>query len=155
MKLSRNFTLAELTRSQLATRKGIDNTPSWLAIDELRRLCDQVLQPLRDCVKRPVTVTSGYRSPELCKALGSSRYSMHTVGAAADIHVSGLSPRAVAKLAQKLPNVMFGRILLEFPDDGWVHIESRHPFGATRDGPLMEAHRGRFGRTRYRVVDRF
>ena len=71
MQLSRNFSLQELTKSDTAIRKGIDNEPNADQIDKLKTLCEQILQPVRDHFGR-VKVTSGYRSPELCAAIGSS-----------------------------------------------------------------------------------
>ena len=71
MELSKNFTLREMTRSQTATRKGIDNNPSGTHEANLILLCQHILQPLRDYYGRPLRVTSGYRSPELCVAIGS------------------------------------------------------------------------------------
>ena len=77
MKLSANFSLAELIKSQTATRKGIDNTPSPGHQDNLKSLCTHVLQPVREHFGRVVTVSSGYRSPELCTAIGSKTTSQH------------------------------------------------------------------------------
>ena len=71
MQLSRNFSLQELTKSDTAIRKGIDNEPNADQVDKLKALCENILQPVRDQFGR-VKVTSGYRSPELCVAIGSS-----------------------------------------------------------------------------------
>ena len=72
MKLSNNFSLKELTASQTAERKGINNNPNEDQIEKLKLLCENVLQKIRDHYKRPVTISSGYRSPELCVKIGSS-----------------------------------------------------------------------------------
>ena len=71
MKLTENFSLLELTKSQTAERKGIDNTPSPEHQENLKKLCTNVLQPVRDYFSKVVTISSGYRSPELCTAIGS------------------------------------------------------------------------------------
>jgi zinc D-Ala-D-Ala carboxypeptidase len=71
MNLSQNFTLQELTKSDTAVRKGIDNNPNSDQITKLQLLCENILQPVRDHFG-PVVVTSGYRSPELSVAIGSS-----------------------------------------------------------------------------------
>ena len=63
MQLSKNFSLNEMTRSQTATRKGIDNSPSGTHQSNLVLLCQNILQPLRDYYGRPLRVSSGYRSP--------------------------------------------------------------------------------------------
>jgi zinc D-Ala-D-Ala carboxypeptidase len=84
MQLSKSFTLNELTKSQEATRLGIDNTPGEEQVKNLKILCEKILQPIRDFYGMPVSVSSGYRSPDLCKAIGSSSTSQHTRGEAAD-----------------------------------------------------------------------
>ena len=91
MQLSKNFSLEELTKSQTATRKGIDNTPSPEHQENLKRLCENVLQPVRDHFSRVVTITSGYRSPELCTAIGSKITSQHARGEAADFEIFGVT----------------------------------------------------------------
>ena len=80
MKLSNNFSLNEPIRSQTAERKGIDNTPSAEHQENLKSLCTNVLQPIRDHFGKVVTVSSGYRSPELCIAIGSKTTSQHAKG---------------------------------------------------------------------------
>ena len=84
MSLTKNFSLLELTKSQTAERKGIDNTPSAEHQDNLQSLCTAILQPIRDHFSRVVTISSGYRSPELCIAIGSKTTSQHAKGEAAD-----------------------------------------------------------------------
>ena len=90
MKLSRNFSLAELIKSDTAIRLGIDNNPNADQIEKLKALCENILQPVRDHFGR-VTVTSCYRSPELCVAIGSSLNSQHTRAEAADFECLGTS----------------------------------------------------------------
>ena len=77
MNLSRNFTLQELIKSDTAIRKGIDNNPNADQIEKLKLLCETILQPVRDHFGR-VKVTSGFRSPQLCTAIGSSVNSQHS-----------------------------------------------------------------------------
>ena len=91
MKLTANFSLIELTKSQTAERKGIDNTPSPTHRDNLKSLCTRILQPIRDHFSQVVTVSSGYRSEELCLAIGSKITSQHAKGQAADFEIYGLS----------------------------------------------------------------
>ena len=88
MNLSRNFSLQELIKSDTAIRKGIDNNPNADQIEKLKALCENILQPVRDHFGR-VKVTSGYRSPELCHAIGSSVNSQHAKAEAADFEVIG------------------------------------------------------------------
>ena len=91
MKLSNNFSLSELTKSQTAERKGIDNTPSTEHQENLKRLCESILQRIRDHFGQVVSVSSGYRSPELCVAIGSSTKRQHASGCAADFEIYGAS----------------------------------------------------------------
>lgn len=125
MKLSKNFSLSELTKSQSATRLGIDNTPTMTVIDNLQLLVDNVLQPLRDALDKPITVSSGYRSPDLNKAIGGSPTSDHTRGQAADIEVAGMSNKDLAEHIRD--TLKFTQLILEFPSRndpsaGWVHV---------------------------------
>ncbi len=96
MKLSENFSLQELTKSQTAERKGIDNTPSAEHQENLKSLCTSILQPVRDHFGRVVTISSGYRSPELCTAIGSKITSQHAKGEAADFEIFGVSNKELA-----------------------------------------------------------
>jgi hypothetical protein len=125
MNLSANFSLKELTKSDTATRLGIDNTPDDEAIDNLKTLCDMVLQPVREHFGKSVTVNSAYRSPESNAAVGGSKTSDHCKGMAADIEIAGV---ANADLAQYImDNLEYSQLILEFytqgiPDSGWVHV---------------------------------
>ena len=88
MKLSANFELFELTKSQVADRKGIPNNPSPDHIDNLKSLCINILQPIRSEFDRPVIISSGFRSAELCIAIGSKPTSQHSEGKAADLEIN-------------------------------------------------------------------
>lgn len=124
MKLSANFTLKELTKSDTAIRKGISNEPNTDEIEKLKLLCETILQPVRDKFG-PVTVTSGYRSPELCSAIGSSVNSQHTKAEAVDFEVEGVDNADVAYwIKDNIPN--WDQMILEFyilgqPNSGWIH----------------------------------
>ena len=125
MKLSANFNLAELIKSQTAERKGIPNNPSPGQIDNLRDLCMNVLQPIRSNFEKPVIISSGYRSAELCIAIGSVLTSQHTEGKAADIEVPGVDNKELAEWIRN--NLEYDQLILEFykegePDSGWVHV---------------------------------
>ena len=127
MKLSKNFSLQEMTKSQTALRKGIDNTPTPDKIEPLTLLCERVLQPVRDHFDRPVTITSGYRSPELCVAIGSKVTSQHTKGQAADFEVPGVSNMEVAQWVAD--NCEFDQLILECytgGNTGWIHCSYVH-----------------------------
>ncbi len=124
MKLSENFSLVELTKSQTAERKGIDNTPSPEHQENLKLLCTHVLQPVRDRFERVVSVSSGYRSPELCTAIGSKITSQHAKGQAADFEIYGLSNKELADYINE--NLDYDQLILEYwkkedPNSGWIH----------------------------------
>lgn len=123
MNLSKNFSLSELTKSETAIRKDIDNTPSNEVLSNLTTLCNMVLQKVRDS-HGVVTITSGYRSPELNKAIGGSVTSDHCKGCAADFEVPGLDNKQLALWIED--NLIFKQLILEFyedgqPNSGWVH----------------------------------
>ena len=101
MKLSKNFSLSELTKSQTATRKGISNEPSTEHVENLIHLAESVLQPVRDHFGKPVMISSGYRSPELCEAIGSSSKSQHAKGEAADFEIPGVDNMQLAMWINK------------------------------------------------------
>ena len=124
MQLSTNFSLPELTKSQTAERKGIDNTPSPEHQRNLKSLCARILQPVRDHFNRVVSVSSGYRSPELCIAIGSKTTSQHAKGQAADFEIFGLSNKELAIWIHE--NLEYDQLILEYwkkedPNSGWVH----------------------------------
>ena len=124
MKLSNNFSLNELTKSQTAERKGIDNTPSAEHQENLKSLCTHVLQPVRDHFGQVVSVSSGYRSPELCTAIGSKITSQHAKGEAADFEIFGVSNKELADWIHY--NLNNDQLILEYwkesdPNSGWVH----------------------------------
>jgi hypothetical protein len=125
MNLSANFTLKELTKSDTATRLGLDNTPDDVALENLKTLCEKVLQPVRDHFGKSVTVNSGYRSPESNAAVGGSKTSDHCKGQAADIEIDGVPNPDLAEWIQN--NLDYTQLILEFytqgqPNSGWVHV---------------------------------
>ena len=128
MNLSNNFTLNELTKSQTATRKGINNEPSTEYVENLIHLAKTILQPVREHFGKPVMISSGYRSPELCEAIGSSAKSQHAKGEAADFEIHGVDNKELA--AWISANCDFDQLILEFyidgdPNSGWVHCSSK------------------------------
>ena len=124
MSLTKNFSLIELSKSQTATRKGIDNTPSAEHQDNLKSLCTHVLQPVRDHFNCVVSISSGYRSPELCTAIGSKTTSQHAKGEAADFEIFGVSNKELADYINE--ELEYDQLILEYwkeedPNSGWVH----------------------------------
>jgi len=125
MQLTKNFSLQEMIKSETALRHGLDNTPGDDEIQNLRTLCEKVLQPIRDGYGRGVKVNSGFRHPEVNAAVGGSKTSDHCRGQAADIEIPGV---ANGDLAQWIAdNLSYTQLILEFytpgvPDSGWVHV---------------------------------
>ncbi len=137
MKLSKNFSLKELTASQTAERKGINNNPNDDQITALQKLCENILQPVRDHYASPVTVSSGFRSEELCVAIGSSVNSQHAKGQAADFEIFGLD---------------YDQLILEFhktdePNSGWIHCSYKSPSDNRKS--TLRAFRNDQGKTQY------
>jgi zinc D-Ala-D-Ala carboxypeptidase len=123
--LTKNFSLAELTKSETALRHDMDNTPGAAEIANLTELAGKVLQPVRDHYAKGVKVNSGFRHPEVNAKVGGSKTSDHCKGQAADIEIPGV---ANAELAEWIKdNLEFTQLILEFytpgiPDSGWVHV---------------------------------
>tara|TARA_Y100001951_G_C11226859_1_gene232217 strand:+ start:290 stop:733 length:444 start_codon:yes stop_codon:yes gene_type:complete len=121
MLLSKNFSLLELTKSQTAERRGIENKPTAEHIENMVALCENILQPVRDQYGSFI-VSSGYRCPELCIAIGSSKDSQHAKGQAADFEVAGVSNYKLASWIEE--NLEFDQLILECftgGNTGWIH----------------------------------
>ena len=137
MKLSKNFSMAEFTKSQTAERKGIDNTPQGEHLEAAVALFESVVQKVRDHFG-VTTINSGYRCPELNAAVGGSATSQHCHGEAADIEVPGVANSDLANWI--VDNTDFDQVILEFytpgiPDSGWVHVSYKAD-GSNRGKPM-------------------
>lgn len=119
MNISQHFTLEELTHSQTAARRGIDNRPPESVLVNLRDVLCPGLEQVRALLGKPILISSGYRSPEVNRAVGGSRTSAHMTGLAADINCPGLTPAALAHII-KASDIEFDQLILEF--DSWVHF---------------------------------
>ena len=125
MNLTKNFTLSELTKSETALRRGLNNEPTQETISALQLLAVNVLQPVRDHYAKGVKVNSGYRSPEVNAAVGGSKTSDHCKGQAADIEIAGVPNKELALYIRD--NLEYTQLILEaytegVPDSGWVHV---------------------------------
>jgi len=150
MKLTNNFSLSEMIKSQTAERKGINNNPNEDNIENLQRLCEHILQPVRDHYGKVVSVSSGFRSPELCVAIGSSINSQHASGQAADFEIYGVSNKELADYIAD--NLDFDQLILEFwkpeePNSGWVHCSYKGADSNRKE--YLRAVRGSTGKTSY------
>jgi len=118
-RLSRHVTLAGLTRSAVARRQGIDNTPPPEVLGNLRMLA-KGLDQVRQLLGRRLHITSGYRCAELNAAVGGARASQHTQGLAADFECPAFgTPLEIVAAIQRSP-IVFDQCILEF--GRWVHI---------------------------------
>ena len=150
MNLSRNFSLQELIKSDTAIRKGIDNNPNSDQIEKLKALCENILQPVRDHFGR-VKVTSGYRSVELCMAIGSSANSQHAKAEAADFECLGVDNAELSDWIKN--NLDYDQLILEYytpgePNSGWIHC-SYIPEG--RRASFLHAYKSE-GKTKYKPI---
>lgn len=123
MNLTKHFTLAELTISQEAARSGLNNKPNADQTENLRLLCENILQPLRDRVKRPIVISSGFRSTTINRRIGGQTTSQHCKGQAADFTIPDMSIADTVALIKKM-GLPFDQLIDEFgnTDNGWVHV---------------------------------
>jgi len=124
MQLSDHFTLSELTKSSTAERLGIANEPGSVEVENLTMICDQILEPVREYYGIPFTPSSGFRSFDLNKAVGSSSKSQHITGQAVDFEIPGVPNMELALWIKE--HLDYDQLLLEFykesiPDSGWIH----------------------------------
>jgi zinc D-Ala-D-Ala carboxypeptidase len=119
MNLTPHFTLEEMTLSQTAVRAGIANTPNEPQILSLVRLCENILEPLRTMLGKPINVSSGFRNPIVNSLVGGSTTSQHMRGEAADFNVEGMTAQELFEfiMANDLP---YDQLIQEF--DRWIHI---------------------------------
>lgn len=118
--LSPNFTLEEMTYSATALRRGIDNTPNPQHIAELKRLCDTLLEPARALLGVPFHIDSGFRSPALNTAVGSTApNSAHLFGRAADVVPQNSDLRACFDKIRHSP-LPYDQIIIEC--NAWLHM---------------------------------
>jgi zinc D-Ala-D-Ala carboxypeptidase len=126
MNLSKNLSLKEVTRSQTAQRMGLANSPTLEVIDNLRRIARNVFQPLREAVRVPIYVSSGYRGTQLNKAINGSKTSQHCTGHALDIDADVFGQVTNTELFDYIRDyISFDQLIWEFGDDDcpdWVHV---------------------------------
>lgn len=156
MKLSKNFSLRELTESNTAIRHGIDNSPDAHQISSLAELVENVLQPLRDRIGHPIRVSSGFRNIETNRAIGGSSTSDHCRGCAVDVKlvIDGENKSEIIYHTLLAMDIPFKQLIWEFGDENldgtpqWVHIafdkknNKRQKLQAYKDG----------GKTKYRAI---
>ena len=127
MQISKHLSLAEVSRSETAKRKGINNTPSGEHLENFKKLAENIFEPIREHFGVPIHICSGYRSKELNAAVGGSSSSQHCSAEAIDIDMEG-SPNGVTnKMVFDFikDNLNFDQMIWEFGNDtnpDWVHV---------------------------------
>jgi hypothetical protein len=154
MNLSKNLSLAEVTKSLTAKRLGIDNTPDEWTTENLRQLAINVFQPLRSAFGTPIYVSSGYRSAELNTAIGGSGRSQHVEGRALDLDADVYGGCTNAQIFNWIKeNLEFDQLIWEFGDDDnpdWVHVS--YVYDGVNRKRCLKACRDDNGKTYYEVI---
>ena len=124
--LTKHFTLEEFSHSSTAKARGIDNTVPKQLVPALRNLCERVLEPLRERVKEPVIISSGYRCPALNKAVGGKNTSQHMKGEACDIYME--DKKKLRKWFAILMDGDFDQLIFERnrrTGHCWIHVSCK------------------------------
>ena len=147
MEISEHFTLSELTDSATATRKNISEqfTPSDAVIQNLKKLCINTLEDIRDLFKAPIIITSGYRCNRLNREIGSVAKSQHTEGKAADFRIYGYTIEEIY-LRIKNSRIDYDQLIQEF--DSWVHISYNSDKNRKQ---CFRASKNKSGKTQYLI----
>lgn len=147
MNLSPHFTLEEMIRSKVAEEMGWRNQPGQIEIECMINLCNNLLEPLRRLLGKPIHVTSGYRNAILNKKVGGAKNSQHVRGQAVDIHVDGMTTQELFDFVIA-SGLVFDQIIQEF--DNWVHLSFR-PKGVGMQQRMvsMYAVKSKHGKTLY------
>jgi len=127
MQISKHLSLAEVSRSETAKRRGINNTPSGEHLENFKKLAENVFEPIREHFGVPIHISSGYRSKELNSAIGGSSTSQHCQGEAIDIDMDGSKGGVTNKMVFDFikDNLVFDQMIWEFGTDknpDWVHV---------------------------------
>ena len=151
MRLSKNFTLSEITKSNTAKRLGIKNVPNQEHLNNMQILIRDLIQPMRDALG-PIRISSGYRSPVLNRAIGGSTKSQHCKGQAVDIQFWEKGEMCNKKVYDWVlkEGIEFDQMINEF-DYAWIHISLR-PDDKNRK-VVLEAYKDNDGDTAYKVAD--
>ena len=150
MRLSKNFVLSEITRSNTATRLGINNEPSKKHLENMQVLITELIQPMRDALG-PIRISSGYRSPQLNRAIGGSSKSQHCKGEALDLQFwkdGSMCNQEIYHWVLK-SGLQFDQMINEF-DFAWIHISFKEKNNRNQ---VLEAYKDKDGDTAYRIAD--
>tara|TARA_R110001599_G_scaffold146031_2_gene328960 strand:- start:107 stop:562 length:456 start_codon:yes stop_codon:yes gene_type:complete len=150
MKLSKNFSLSEITHSNTAKRLGIDNTPNEKHLANMSLLINNLIQPMRESIG-PIRISSGYRGKDLNRAIGGSRKSQHCKGQALDIQFwqNGKMMNELIYEWVLDSGLEFDQMINEF-DFSWIHISL---VGVNNRNQVLEAYKDEDGDTKYKYAD--
>ena len=154
-KLTEHFTIEELTASNTAKARKISNEPTAQHLENMKYVCEKILEPVRAHFGKPVRINSSYRSPALNVAVGGSKTSQHVNGQAVDFEIDGVSNKLLADWVAD--NLEFDQVILEFyvegdKNSGWVHASIKKE-GGNRKQKLIAKKDGKS--TRYLPTNDF
>ena len=151
MRLSKNFTLSEIVKSNTAKRLGIENAPNKEHLKNMQVLIRDLIQPIRDAIG-PIRISSGYRNPQLNRAIGGSAKSQHCKGEALDLQFwkdGKMCNKEIYDWVIK-SGIEFDQMINEF-DFSWIHISLKN--GEKNRRLILEAYKDKDGDTAYKVAD--
>ena len=150
MRLSKNFVLSEITHSNTAKRLGIDNDPTKKHLQNMQRLVDLLLQPLRDALG-PIRISSGYRNPSLNRAIGGSPKSQHCKGEALDLQFWRGGEMFNKEIYEWIlqSDLEFDQMINEF-DFAWIHISLKEKNNRNQ---VLEAYKDEDNDTKYKYAE--
>lgn len=114
-----NFSMSELIYSDIAIKNNVNNMPDIISLNNMLELIVYCLQPIRELIKKPMIITSGYRNKEVNNLVNGKPNSQHLKGQAVDFVIKGMSPKEIIEII-KNSDVEFDQLLNEY--DKWVHI---------------------------------
>ena len=114
-----NFSISELIHSDIAEQNNINNMPDIKSLNNLLELIFYCLQPVRNLIKKPMIITSGFRSQQINFLAGGALNSQHKEGKAADFIIKGMTPKEIIEII-KNSDIEFDQLINEY--DKWVHI---------------------------------
>ena len=150
MRLSKNFVLSEIIRSNTAKRLGISNEPTKEHLKNLQRIITSIIQPMRDDIG-PIRISSGYRSPSLNRAINGSNKSQHTKGQALDLQFWKEGQMCNKEIYDWVieSGIEFDQMINEF-DFSWIHISLRESKNRKQ---ILIAYKDKDNDTKYKYAD--